>query len=281
MKYDGFISFLEEKNYSETTIASYELVLNQFFSFLRQLYKKKIELYEIKSKDIRDYLSTQGDNQKAISTINKELAILKSYFDYLWERNKVPIDPAAKIKRLKVQKHLDISLFYEDLLKVKELVIANTNYTAKRKALFILAMEGLKASEFKFKKDDVSIIDDRIKINLSNRVITLDNIDASIFLEFYYNNLLNQSEYLFTYTDSVNNRIIPITFMGIHYHLKNIQKDYDINQDLQLTTIRKALCYYLYINKKLAVQRIALIMGIEEQTVSIYLSKLTKSMKSI
>ncbi len=69
--------------------------------------------------------------------------------------------------------------------------------------------------------------------------------------------------------------------MGIHYHLKNIQKDYDINQNLQLTTIRKALCYYLYINKKLAVQRIALIMGIEEQTVSIYLSKLTKSMKSI
>ncbi|MBT2695849.1 hypothetical protein J7E79_00090 [Bacillus sp. ISL-40] len=44
-------------------------------------------------------MEEQLERDKSISTVNKELAIIKTFFHYLWEINKVPVDPAVKIKR--------------------------------------------------------------------------------------------------------------------------------------------------------------------------------------
>lgn len=283
----GFINHLEHKAYSQETITSYEKVIGQFFSFLTTLYPENKEPYQISSKDIKNYMMAQEKKEKSPSTINKELTIIKSFFNYLWEIDKVPVDPAVKIKSIKIKKHVEVKTFYEELNNILEPILNHRDYPVIRKVIFVLAIKGLKYSDFLFKKDKVLVsnLDDQVEITLNHKIILLKEKEASVFIEFYNQSLFNSSNFVFTskvYTkrkESAKDQehFGPIQLMTILNHLKVISSDFNLGENLNLTIFRKSIAYYMYTKQRESLQTIAKKLGIEENTASSYLKFITDS----
>ena len=277
MSYDGFIVSLENEGYSQQTVESYEAVLNQFYAYLGQKYKKRVDPVDIQASDIKGYLKEQVEKrQKQISTVNKELAVLKSYFNFLWEHNIVAVDPAVKIKRFMVDSRPVVDVTYGELKKVLQKVLDNPTYPPIRKAIFVLAMKGLKSSEFKIKKRQIEISDhdNKVYVHLHNRSITLEGEEAETFLEYYYSACLNSGEYLSTSTTQKKKEVVPIKLKTLLNHIKIIVKDYlpEHSRSLTLISIRRAIMYHHFVNG-MSVQQIADIMGLQEDSVAYYINR--------
>ncbi|MBT2724427.1 site-specific integrase [Bacillus sp. ISL-46] len=270
----GFIRHIEDKGYSLETVKSYDKVVNQFFKFINKSYPFNKEPFQISPTDIKNYLEEQLERDKSISTVNKELAIIKTFFHFLWEFNKVPIDPAVKMKRLKIEKELKVIVTYDEILSILENVLLNQGYSKLRKAVFLLAVKGLKTADFRFKKED--IIDDldnnNIVIQLKNRSISLRGTEATCFREYYVETRYNESDFVFTTTPHGERSGGPIQVMSILNHLRAISSDYLGENDpaLTLISIRRAMALHLYL-KKYSLQDIAKELGIEENSASNYL----------
>ncbi|WP_318502566.1 tyrosine-type recombinase/integrase [Bacillus sp. T3] len=156
----GFISHIENKGYSSETIKSYEKVIGQFFYYIKNTYPDNKEPFQISPLDIKNYLEEQLEKGKSITTINKELAIIKTMFNYFWEIDRVPVDPAVKIKRYKKHEKLKLDLSYGQITELLHRTLHHDEYSSLRKAIFLLAAKGLKTADFRFKKEDVSVLHD-------------------------------------------------------------------------------------------------------------------------
>lgn len=271
----GFIKHIEDKGYSSETVKSYEKVVNQFFKFIEKSYPLNKEPFQISPTDIRNYLEEQLERDKSISTVNKELAIIKTFFNYLWEINKVPIDPAVKIKRYKVEKELKVVITYDEILSILEKVLSNQDYSKLRKAVFLLSVKGLKTADFRFKKEEVldGVEENSIIIQLRSRSISLRGKEAACFREHYRETIMHsESEYVFTTTSHGEQCEGPIQVMSILNHLRAITLDSlgENSPGLTLISIRRAMALNLYL-KKYSLQVIAKELGIEENTASNYL----------
>lgn len=275
----GFIHAIEQKGYSEETIKSYEKVSQQFFSFISLTYPENKEPFQISPTDIKNYLKAQQEKQKSISTINKELAIIKTLFNYLWEIDKVPVDPTVKIRRIKLQDRINLEITYQEILELQNKVLNNPSYSPLRKVIFLLAAKGLKTADFRFTKQHVSISDltNQVEVDLSNRTITLGGVEATIFKEYYYESLANNSHFVFNTKHRLKDEPGPIQVMSILTHLRAISKDFlpEHVPALTLISIRKALIYDLY-KKRISIQSIANRLGIEEISASNYLKTITE-----
>ncbi|MDQ1005208.1 site-specific recombinase XerD [Neobacillus niacini] len=276
----GFIRHIENKGYSLETVKSYEKVINHFFKYIKKSYPLNKEPFQISPTDIRNYMEEQLEQDKSISTVNKELAIIKTFFHYLWEINKVPFDPAVKIKRLKLEKELTIIITYEEILSILEKVLSNHEYSKLRKAVFLLAVKGLKTADFRFKKEDVldEFEDNYLIIQLKNRSITLRDIEATCFREYYDEAMFSENDYVFTTTPHGEHSGGPIQVMSILNHLRAISSEYlgENHQPLTLILIRRSIALYMYL-KQYPLQIIAKELGIEENSASNYLKYITQS----
>lgn len=269
----GFIKHLENKGYKNETLESYAKVIKLFFSYLQSTYPHNKEPFQISSKDIKGYLILQKDRNKSISTINKELAILKTFFNYLWEVDKVPVDPAMKIKRFSSEDRPLLGISYGEIKGLLKKVLNNPEYSTLRKAIFILATKGLKTSEFRFKKGDIEIPSDKnqVVINLRNRKIVLEGQEADYLKDYLQDSKLNGSDYVFITKRHGGKERCPIEVMSILSHLRTIANDYlKSEQTLTLVLIRRAIAYDLYVNNT-PIQQIAKVLGIEEDSASNYL----------
>jgi hypothetical protein len=278
----GFIKHFENKGYKSETVKSYEKVINHFFNYILNTYPSNKEPFQITSTYIKNYLEEQLKRDKRISTINKEIAILKTLFNYLWEINKVPVDPAVKIKRFKVKKELKVGVTYDEILTILEKVLSNKGYSKLRKAIFLLAVKGLKTADFRFLKDDVvdCIEENKLVINLKNRSITLQGIEATYFREYYNETIYNGCDYVFTTKPHGDQCGGPIQVMSILSHLRVISQDYlrENSQTLTLISIRRAIALDMYL-KKYPLQTIAYELGIEENTASSYLKYIARTVR--
>ncbi|MCM2535213.1 phage integrase N-terminal SAM-like domain-containing protein [Neobacillus pocheonensis] len=276
----GFIKHIEDKGYRTETVKSYEKVVNQFFRYIMTTFPSNKEPFQISPIDIKNYLEEQLDRDKSISTVNKELAILKTLFHYLWEINKVPIDPTVKIKRYKEEKERKVEVTYDEILTILEKVLSNMEYSKLRKSIFLLAVKGLKTADFRFKKEDVLDIieDNKLVIELKNRSITLHGIEATYFRDYYYETMHSESEYIFTTKPHGEQYGVPIQVMFILNHLRAISQDYlrENSPAFTLISIRRAIALNLYF-KKYPIQMIARELGIEENSASNYLKYITLS----
>jgi site-specific recombinase XerD len=276
----GFIKHIEDKGYRSETVKSYEKVVNQFFRYLMNSFPSIKEPFQISPTDIKNYLEDQLERDKSISTINKELAILKTLFHYLWEINMVPVDPAVKITRFKIETELKVDVNYDEILTILDKVLSNKEYSKVRKAIFLLAVKGLKTADFRFTKDDVldCIEDNKIVIKLKNRSITLQGIEATYFRKYYYETIHSESEYVFTTKPHGEQIGVPIQVMSILNHLRAISQDYlrENSPSFTLISIRRALIINLY-HKKYSIQMIANELGIEENSASNYLKYIVQS----
>lgn len=100
-----FIDFLEkEKRLSDNTLQSYKRDIEQFISYLRELNITQIK--NTNKTTIIAYLLHLQKKGRATSTISRNLASLRSYYQYLNKVKVLDADPTTNLESPKVEKKL-------------------------------------------------------------------------------------------------------------------------------------------------------------------------------
>lgn len=224
-------AYLENK--TENTMKYYIYEISYFFTWLDRNYNN-LEIYSITLQIIKEYLKHEQDNKKAIKTINKKIAVIRSYFDFLWRKGEIGIDPAAKIKPLSISQieakfyldEKDIHTVYSYLENYA--LSKNTKNFLRDLALFSLFYyAGLKISEvYLMKKDSFAFTDEALYISINSnrsRIVEISN-QESIYIRNYLKLVeQNNSEYVFL---SKHNK--PLTSRAIQLIFKNVSNILDI-----------------------------------------------------
>lgn len=142
-------SFLSENQgrYSDLTIYTYQLAINQFFKHCNKEYD------EVKKEDIKLWqvsMANQGVKPRSVRTY---LAALRSYYKYLFEEGLIVVNPA---KGTILPKKDDLLPRYLDLKDVAILLEHTKNEPRERMVVEMLLDTGARLSELlNIKKSDI------------------------------------------------------------------------------------------------------------------------------
>ncbi len=107
---ERFIDTLEERSYSEHTVAAYRRDLQQFVGFLtdyaRHIKPEDLTTEDLSTKAIRRYVSSLTASRFARRSTQRKLAAVKSMCGWLEERAFVRANPAAGVSAPKAEKRL-------------------------------------------------------------------------------------------------------------------------------------------------------------------------------
>lgn len=272
----GYKKYLLKQGKSERTILDYISVIEQFFAHLdRRPDHEKLEVFEIQTRHIKDFLDDkykQGNIER--TTLNKNISILKSFFNHLWESKQIPIDPTTKIKHSKYKIEKKILLNYRMLLEILPSVLANRSYSDLKKAVYTLAIKGFRIQDFHILKKDVIHKKRSVLIfPKTHEPVELFGQEYEVFITVYNQSLFNESEYIFVTKRRDNGELVPIEIMGIHKHLMDIQRDYRLPQKLNTNLIRHVYAHYLYHEMNNTIERVAEIYGIENTSAALLIKE--------
>ncbi|RYG71388.1 integrase [Lentibacillus lipolyticus] len=127
-----------EARFSDETKRSYQLSINQFFSFLNLNYG------EIKALHIRAWLSELGEQGLKQRSIHLKLAALKSFYRYCLEENQIKKNPTLHVPSPKIEDSLPYYLDNRQLAELKEHVKQNVR---ERALVEMLYTTGVRISE--------------------------------------------------------------------------------------------------------------------------------------
>lgn len=111
-----FINYLgNRKNYSENTLDAYSRDLNDFSEFVSK------PLTIVSKHEIIDYLDSQNSKGMSVSTINRRLASIKSFYKYLLSEEIINFSPAETIESGKVDQSIPstVSMYqFNEIIKI-------------------------------------------------------------------------------------------------------------------------------------------------------------------
>jgi integrase/recombinase XerD len=139
-----FLEFIIiERGYSENTAKSYEKDLNQFSKFKKIKGPKDIDREIIKA-----FLEHLYDKGFSVSSTERKLACLKSFFHYLLREGVMETDPTSDIKLPKKAKRLPKALSISETIKLISAPRKNNHFSLRDAALLeLLYATGMRASE--------------------------------------------------------------------------------------------------------------------------------------
>lgn len=99
-----FLEFLQnEKKLSNNTLQSYERDILQYQEYVE---KNKINYAKVKQDDIKEYLEHLAEIGKKTSTISRNLASIRSFYQFLIRTKKAKHDPTESIQSPKIEKRV-------------------------------------------------------------------------------------------------------------------------------------------------------------------------------
>lgn len=116
-----YLLFLQQKNYSQHTLANYHHDLSQFFDFLQRTDFKGYE--DIDARLVRRYLTELQGKDFARATILRKVSSLRSYLRYLTQQGLLSKNPLLNMRNPKKEKKLPQILYikeYEELISLPD-----------------------------------------------------------------------------------------------------------------------------------------------------------------
>ena len=100
----SFLEFIEnDKKLSDNTLQSYRRDVLQYQKYVEE---NKINYAKVKQEDIKAYLQHLQDINKKASTISRNLASIRLFYQYELRNNKVKADPTEGIQSPKIEKRV-------------------------------------------------------------------------------------------------------------------------------------------------------------------------------
>ena len=99
---DNFLEFIkEDKKLSDNTLQSYRRDIVQFEDYVNS---NKLNYLKVTEEDMKNYFSHLQEVGKKTSTISRNIASIRSFYQFLVRNKKVKKDPTDKIQSPKVEK---------------------------------------------------------------------------------------------------------------------------------------------------------------------------------
>ena len=243
MKYvEDYLLFLKtEKKLGDNTINSYMLDLEDFF----KTFNGSIE--SCTKKDILAYISSI--NGLEVSTVNRHISSLKSFFNYLVDESIIKLSPIEEISSLKKTKKLPKYLSISEVDKLLNIPL-NSEFDYRNKAMLeLMYATGLRVSELvSIEYSNIDFENSIIRVNgkgKKERIIPLGEV-ASYYLKIYLNDYRSKLLKRNTYNQVfLNNHGKPITRQGFNYILENIRELTGIEKEITPHVLRHSFATHL------------------------------------
>lgn len=143
----NFIHYLEDvRKSSRNTILSYKRDLEKFLAFLDS--QEISDLESVNETTMNAYILMMEQEQFATSTISRNIAALKSFFDYLERNEKYHGNPAARLKAPKIEKKAPEVLTVAEVTRLLEQPAGRNNKELRDKAMLeLMYATGIRVSE--------------------------------------------------------------------------------------------------------------------------------------
>ena len=93
---DSFLKYLLlERNYSEKTILSYGIDLDEFEAYFKGV-DVELEFTSVDADVVRGWVLSLMDEGRAETTVNRKLSSLRSFYHYLLRQKLVAVDSGGK-----------------------------------------------------------------------------------------------------------------------------------------------------------------------------------------
>ena len=109
-----FVFFLSvEKGLAENTLESYQRDLKKYIQFLNR--QEVRDFNETSKKIILEYLAEQKQKGLAVSTLTRNLASIRSFYQYLLQEQIIQENPAGELESPRAEKRLPTVLSFKDI----------------------------------------------------------------------------------------------------------------------------------------------------------------------
>ena len=141
-----FLAFLEiEKGSADNTILAYQQELRKFYSYLKQ---KNLDYLRISEADAVDFIKSESIKQISFATQAHLISVLKSFYKFLINEEKIDYNPISTIASPQKWKSLPKYLTIEQVTELMECPKLNTPIGQRDKAILeLIYATGMRISE--------------------------------------------------------------------------------------------------------------------------------------
>lgn len=232
-----------ERAYSDNTVGAYMNDLNKYEEFLKK------DILESDTEDLEKYLKYIKNLES--TTVTHKITSIKSYFNYNIKRGIVSVNPADKVSRPKLTKHLPEYLTEEEVGKLLDVEVKSPYDYRNKTILELLYSSGIRISELvNIKTPNYDSEECLIRImgkGSKERIVPLGDYAVNIMNDYMnnYRPLINKkhTDYVF-----INNRGDKISRQFIFKVIKKEALKKGIKKDISPHTLRHTFATHLLKN---------------------------------
>lgn len=232
-----------ERAYSDNTVGAYMNDLNKYEEFLKK------DILESDTEDLERYLKYIKNLES--TTVAHKITSIKSYFNYNIKRGIVSVNPADKVSRPKLTKHLPEYLTEEEVGKLLDVEVKSPYDYRNKTILELLYSSGIRISELvNIKTPNYDSEECLIRImgkGSKERIVPLGDYAVNIMNDYMnnYRPLINKkhTDYIF-----INNRGDKISRQFIFKVIKKEALKKGIKKDISPHTLRHTFATHLLKN---------------------------------
>lgn len=246
-----FLDYIKnEKSFSKNTQESYLRDINQFNKYLNKY--SSVDLINVNKTIIITYLVYLQKNGRSASTISRNLASLRSFYQFLLNNGQIKADPTNNLHSPKQERKVPNILTLKEVDKLLSIPKPNNFKGSRNKAILeVLYATGLRVSEIiLLDVDNINFQLGNIMLekNLDIRVIPLGRIALDflkIYINKYRNEVLKDMEEKALFINYQGKRL---TRQGLWKIIKYYTDKTNINKKITPNTLRDSFAVHLLQN---------------------------------
>lgn len=249
LKFNGYLEL--EKELSQNTIESYIRDLRQFNAYLKE--NNLSDIVNVNKTLIITYLMNLQKSGKSVSTVSRNIASLRSFYQFLLNEGIINKDPTINLQSPKQEKRLPSILTPKEVEILLEQPNVNSTKGVRDKAMLeLLYASGIRVSELiALNVDDVNLYMDYIlssKDTANERVIPIGKIAVdvlSLYIEKHRMNFLKDSDEKSLFVNYHGKRL---TRQGFWKIVRGYTNQAGINKNITPHTLRHSFAAHLLQN---------------------------------
>ena len=278
------IYLIEEKKMSANTVEAYKRDVKGFAQFVEERGLSRPE--EAGNAEVVAWLMRMKQEGKAKATVNRKLASIRTWYQYLMTEGVISRNPAADIKSPKIERKEISYLSMEEVDKLMSMPDESPKGIRDRAILELMYATGIRASELiSLEIDDVNVRMGFITCNGENmkaRIIPIGRIGRKAMEEYLYG---MREEILKAHPEErtlfVNYIGHPITRQGLWKILKEYGEKAQLSQSLTPQVLRNSFAVHMLQNGA-DLKSLQELLGHEDITATqIYLSVTRNRIKDV